>query len=265
MKKTTIAFLLCFISPTLFAQNMNKEVADEVIDNSFYLGVETGITSFNAFEREYDFIREEASYYYGYYGNYSALSLTSFSSYAGINGKFRIFDEYIWVSGGVNYSTMNNSIAKSYGSDSHPDYFYVLLSRQEYETYYYRISEVKFKNHYLGIPLSINLAPLVTKYVKFYGKIETDLNFKIATSKRVTFYDVWMDKYEEQIIRLFEDPEDFYATAGIGGGMQIGKTGYINGRFEMDVATFILTPDAFALVNPNIGFGVSFSLLIPVK
>lgn len=272
MKKVLQTFLMFLPGIALVAQNPAAEVVKpiaelvkEVTKKNFYIGVETGVTNFNAFEKDHDFIREEASYYYGYYGNYSALSLTSYSTYASVNAEYRIFNGAIWFSGGLKYSELNSSISKSSGSSNHPDFFYVLLNQQQDESYYYRVSEVRFQNHYIGIPLDVNFAPLSTRYVKFYGKIGADLNFRLATTKSATFYEETMNNYENHVISLFDNPGNFYATAGIGGGMQIGENDHINARLELDLATIVLTPDAFALVNQNVGFGANFSLLIPIK
>ncbi|PLW98849.1 MAG: hypothetical protein C0593_04525 [Marinilabiliales bacterium] len=265
MRKNTILILMLFFGTCISAQSISTDHEPEISVPGLYIGIESGIKTFNTFEKEHEFIRESASYYYGYSYRYSALSLMSLSYYASINAEYRMLDNHLWVSGGISYSTMNASIAKYSGSDSHPDYFYVLLNQQDNESYYYRISELRFLSHYIGIPLDFNFAPITSKYFQLYGKIGMDLNFRVNTNKRATFYNEEMNSYEPEVLALFEDPQNFYALAGFGGGLQIGQKNKPNIRFEMDLLSFVLTPDALSLVEQNVAFGGNISFLIPLN
>ncbi len=263
MKKILLILLICVSSLPLISQNVVKGDTEDTVPPGWYFGVEAGITSFNAIENPKDFIREEASYYYGYHGNYSALSLTSFSYSAALTAEYRTLDDHLWISSGISYSTMNSSIAKYSGSDSHPDYFYVFLKQQQNESYYLRISDVDFLSHYINVPFDFSIAPISAKYFMLYGKLSADMNFRVATNKRATFYNEDMSSYEPAVLDLFDSPKNFYATAGFGGGIQIGRKHRPVLRFDFDFITFVLTKEAFSLVDQNIGFGCNVSFVIP--
>ena len=265
MRKNIILIIMLLFGTSISAQNISSGGNDDISIPGLYIGVESGMKTFNTFEKEHDFIREAASYYYGYHYRYSALSLMSFSYYASVNAEYRMLNNHVWVSGGLSYSAMNESMAKYSGSDSHPDYFYVLLNQQDDESYYYRVSEVRFVSHYVGVPLDFNFAPITSKYFQLYGKIGLDMNFHINTNKRATFFNEEMNLYEPEILALFNDPKNFYAPAGFGGGLQIGQKNKPNIRFEMDLLSFVLTSDALSLVEQNVAFGGNISFLIPLN
>ena len=265
MRKISLLLLLCLSTLFLFAQQSQETVVEKFPGNRFYIGIESGIKSYNAFEREYDFIREDAAYYPSYYGGYSALSLTSFSSYLAINAEYRMLSNHVWISAGMQYSTMNSSISKYSGSSHHDEYFYILLNQQDNDSYYYRVTDLSYKSKYIGIPLDIYLSPLTSKYVSLYAKLSTDLNFRVATDKQALFYLEEMNSKETEILDLFDEPNSYYATAGFGGGMLIGQKDKINIRLEADLVSVMLTPEAFGLVDQNMGFGCNVSFLMPIN
>lgn len=265
MKKISLLILLCLNTLFLFSQNTQETGIGKIPGSRIYIGIETGIKTYNAVERDYDFIREVASYSSGYYGGYSALSLRSYSSYVAINAEYRSLSNRLWVSTGIQYSTINSSISKNPGSLHRSEYFYILLNQQDNDSYYYRISDIAYKSQYIGIPMDINFSPLTSKYISFFVKLNADLNFRVATDKQASFYHEEMNSKEQEILGRFDEPKNFYATVGFGGGMQIGQKNRANIRLEADLVSVMLTPEAFGLVDQNTGIGCNVSFLIPIN
>jgi len=64
---------------------------------------------------------------------------------------------------------------------------------------------------------------------------------------------------------LFDKSTDFYATATLGLGIQFGRRDKPNIRIEGDFPTFLLTPEAFGLMDHHFGGGGKISFILPLK
>ena len=243
----------------LYSQDMNKNSSI----NKFYFGIETGIRTFDSQSHEYDFIREEATYYYGYGG--SKLSWNSYSPFVSIKGEYRSLSDKLWLSSGINYSSFHSVMGKSGNSQNQIDYFYILLKQSEKESYYYRIKEIQETNHYIGVPIDIRYSPFLPRFFRLYFKLGFDFNFKIASQQSVDFYEARMNKYEEEILALFDKSNSFYAASSFGIGFQLGKQNKPNIRIEADFPSIVLTPNAFGLTIHNYGGGGRICFVLPLN
>lgn len=248
-----------------YSQNENKNSNLNKNANKLYFGIETGIRTFNSLSHEYDFIREEATYYYGYGYNYSKLTWLSYAPFVSLKAEYRFMADKLWLSAGINYSSFHSLMSKSGNSQNHTDYFYIMLSQSQNESYYYRINEIQETNHYVGIPIDFRYSPFLPRFFRLYFKIGFDLNLKINTKQSVDFYESEMNKHEGEVLDLFDQPNNFYATSTLGIGIQLGKQDKPNFRIEADFPSLILNPKAFGLMEHNFGGGARISFVLPLN
>lgn len=248
----------------IFAQG-NESSTPEQIKNRFYFGVEAGIKTFDYRSRDYSFIREEATYFYGNYENYSQIASMTYMPIFVLKAEYRMLSDKIWLSGGVDYSFMNSSQSRISQSQYDTDYLYVLLNQDQNDTYYYRVKEVEARDQYIGIPIDIRYSPFLPRFFRLYFKLGFDVNFKIASKQNVVFHDSEMNTHEEDILNLFDESKPFYSTGSLGVGFQLGKQDKPNFRIEADFPTIVITPEAFALMDHSFGGGVRMSFVLPLK
>lgn len=231
-----------------------------------YLGVEVGTKSFNPGYQEFDFIRQGPSsfpYYNNNYGsNYGEITFTSFIS---VIAEYRFPSDRFWLSTGIKYASMNSTLGYGEGGGSQTDFFYIMLNKDQNNTYYYRINEISEHNQYIGVPLDFSYSPFLPRFFRLYFKIGFDFNFKIATKQSVDFEDSGMKNHEKEITKLFGRPDNFYATTTLGIGVQFGRQNKPNVRIEGNFPSFVLTSENSGLVKHSFGGGGRISLLIPLK
>ncbi len=261
MKRTALILLLCINIIMLYSQDKNENSRS----NKFYFGIETGVKMFDSQSHEYDFIREEAAYYYGYGNGSAEMRWISYSPFASLKIEYRSLSDNFWISTGVNYSSFHSIMGESGSSADQTDYFYVLKSQNDNDSYYYKIKEVQEINHYVGVPLDIRYSPFKARFFRLYFKLGFDFNFRVASTQSVDFYEAQMNKYEDDILDLFEESNSFYASTTFGVGIQLGKPNKPNIRIEADIPSIMLTPNAFGLMTHNYGGGGRISFVLPLN
>jgi hypothetical protein len=233
--------------------------------HQIYLGIEGGSRSFETKSRDYEFIRAEAVYYFGYHNNYSQLSWLTYAPFVALKAEYRSHNDKFWLSTGLRYSSIK-TIMDSYSDyANNTDYFYVMLNQNQQETYYYRINEIRETNQYMGVPFEIRYSPFKPRFFRLYFKLAIDLNFKLANKREIEFFDPAMKIHEKEIAGLFDQPGSFYAGGDLGVGIQLGRQNKPNFRFEGDFPSFVFTPEAFGLANNTFGGGVRISFIYPLK
>ncbi|MEN8156873.1 MAG: hypothetical protein ABFS10_07975 [Bacteroidota bacterium] len=265
MKKAVLLFSLSICIMFLYAQNEDAYSPPDKSTNKIYWGIETGIKTFNSQIPDYNFIREEAVYYFGYYDNYSEISLLTYLPFVSLKGEYRTLSDKLWLSAGINYSAMTSLMGKAGYSHDESDYLYLVLSQSENDTYYYRIEEIGENDHYIGIPIDFRYSPFIPRFFRLYFKLGFDLNFKVASKQSIVFYEAAMQEHEEAVLALFDQPNNFYSTGTLGIGFQLGKQNRPNFRIEADFPTFVLTPKAFGLMDHDFGGGGRISFVLPLK
>lgn len=265
MKRTTLLLLLSMFMIILYSQNENENSNPNKNANKLYFGIETGFRTFNSLSHEYAFIREEASYYYGYGNYYSKITWMSYAPFVSLKAEYRSLSDKFWVSAGVNYSSFHSLMGRSGNSQNQTDYFYIMLSQSQNESYYYRIKEIKETNHYIGVPIDIRYSPFLPRFFRLYFKLGFDFNLKVAAKQSVDFYQSEMNKHEDAILDLFDQPNSFYATSTLGVGIQLGKQNKPNFRIEADFPSLVLTPKAFGLMEHSFGGGARISFVLPLN
>lgn len=248
-----------------YAQESEVETLPVRPDNRLYFGIEAGIVTFDNQGIDYDFIREEAVYYFGYYDNYSQISLKSYMPVFTLKAEYRAFSDRLWLSGGIGYAFMKSSMGEINRTQNETDYLYLLLDQHQDETYYYRISSIEGTDHYIGIPLGIRYSPFVPRFFRLYFKLGIEAGFKISSNQSVRFFDAKMKPYEDAVLDLFRKPKTFYSSGSLGIGFQLGKQDRPNIRIEADLPLVVFTPEAFALMEHEMGGGLNLSFILPLK
>lgn len=229
-----------------------------------YLGIEAGIRAFNPESQRHDFIRQGPSSLPNYYNTDGYWEETS-TSFISLTAEYRFPTNKVWLSSGIRYSSMNSIVNKIGSQANEISYFYVILKQDNNNSYYYRVKEITEKNQYIGVPLDFRYAPFSPRFFRLYFKVGFDFNLKVGTNQNVDFVESGMNENKEEIIALFDKPNNFYATSTLGVGIQLGKPNKPNFRIEGNLPSFVLTPNASGLVKHNFGGGGTISLLIPLK
>jgi hypothetical protein len=185
---------------------------------------------------------------------------------ASVKFEHRVLNDKLWLSTGINYSNINLSMSK-YGSSQEDNYFYIVLNQEQEnnEVYYYTIKEIKETNHYAGIPVDIKYSPFSSRLFRIYFKMEFCVNYQLSSKRNVVFYEPEMEKYETEILDLFNQSKSIYFTESIGAGLQIGKSDKPKLRLEIHYPAFISSDKSFSLMDLTFGGGFNCSFVLPLK
>jgi len=266
MRKASLLLLFC--SCIFAGYTQNDTVKQQAIKrhSNIYLGIEAGGKTYEYQERKYDFIRETQSYdYYHCYGCNYTMELTNFLFSAAAKAEYRPPKSKFWASAGISYSALYSSATMGDYSQYGTDYFYVLLSQNGNESYYYRVKEINETDQYIGIPVEVRYSPFWQRFFWPYFKIGIDGNIKVATERHVEFKDKGMGGNEQAILDLFEQPENFYAMASAGVGIQLGRRNKTQFRIEADAPSVVLTQKAFAFMDYEYGAGAKACIILPIN
>ena len=265
MQKTILILLLSLGCLMVSAQNENNTSVSPKKKHQIYLGIEGGSRSFDTKSRDYEFIRAQAVYYFGYHNEHSQLSWFTYAPFIALKAEYRSYNDKFWMSTGLRYSSIKTIMGSYSDYANNTDYFFVMLSQNQEETHYYRINEIRETSQYVGVPVEIRYSPFLPRFFRLYFKMAIDLNYKLANKREVEFFDPAMKFHEKEIAGLFDQPGSFYAAVDFRVGIQGGRQNKPNLRLEGDFPSFVLTPEAFGLADNTFGGGVRISFIFPLK
>lgn len=261
MKKALLLFFLIASVP-LFAQN-DKVKPIEDLDKTYY-GIEAGIKTFDTYYKQFDFIREEAVYYYGYYINSRSLTLSSYMPSVSLKYDYRLFSDKVWLSAGLSYSYMSSFIGGGYSSNNN-GYFFIMLNQGQESSYYYKIKSITENNHFVGLPIDIRYSPYLPRPFRLFFKLGLHFDYNIFTQRKIVFFNSDMQKHENEILDLFVSPDKYLYGFSLGVGFQLGRQNKPNFRVELEFPAQIFTDENTGLMRYEISGGGKLSFLIPSK
>ena len=228
-----------------------------------YIGVEAGINSINAEVNNLEYIRY--SYSYGYPVIDNNDNITSICTRAYTGTKFEILSNggQLGLSSGIRYSRFHKELVANDDIDN--NYFYYITSTGEDNTEYLRVNKLIQNSNYLGIPFEFKVATTKNPhFVRFVFKASIDFNFLINNNNDVKFHNNAMNEYKNQVTNTIKDPDQFYASLSLGGGLRIGKTDKPSVTIEGLIPCLYFS-DGYGLNRPDSGVGMQIDFQIPLK
>ena len=173
-----------------------------------FLYIEAGMDFISGEPPEKDYIRADVDQYAFNYVTTGLRGLL-YKNYLGVKGEIRILNSKVGLLSGLRYTRMVSSIGKeAYWSDN-PDFFYLLFRQEDTKTEYLKVKEINQISGYFGIPLEFRIYPYKPRGFNVYYKIGTDLNFRLHSRTSAKFIDDSMEKFEDDIGEVVEDPWTF--------------------------------------------------------
>jgi len=222
-------------------------------------GIETGFITFDNEMRNLSFIRESASDY-DYYGDYAGSTNALYNVfYAGFKQEFPVISK-LSFSTGIRFTQAGSNVKPETGS-----YMYLFLSSDGTTTNFAKARKIAQNSQYLGIPLEFRWYLPGYHFVRSYVKLGATLNYRIATSTKVTFTDDIMNQYNSDIVNQVRKPDSFYSMGYAAVGLRFGKQYGPSVNLEAVVPSFVFTTNSSSLTNPLSGFGVQVTLQFPMN
>ncbi len=266
MKKQILILLFLFgLSQLSIAErNFSDGESTTKLLPQLYINISAGNHFYYCQNPDYDFIRAGTSYY-SYSYDSKTLSWFFDQIFANIKLEYRFYDDRFWISSGFRYSNLISSLGRYSYYGSSTDFFYVTANNSENTSNFYRVQNIDYSAHYLGLPLELRYSPFDIRFFRLFFKAGTELNFLLNENNNVTFYSSGMDENKEAVLNLFNSSPDFYGNFYLGAGIHLGKPGRTGIRLEANFPVFPFSSGSFGLVEPTFGGGVELSIVVPLK
>ena len=255
-----------FVVLALFTQAQTKEGK---ISNR--IGFEMGFHEFYGSTIVPDRVRSiksveasETGYYYDdYYGGYYySSSHVIHKAYAGIKYEALFFKHTVGVSSGLRYYQTSAKLDHSKKYDS----FIWLLRQDEQSSDYVSIRSMNQKNHYVSVPLEMRVFPRKRdSFFKNYFKLGGAFNYRFSTNYKIDFQDPQMSKYAGEIENKIKKPCTFSGFVFPAFGFRWGRNKDPWFNLEFQFPGFIIAQRKHSFVDPDVGFGMQFSVLLPLN
>ncbi len=230
------------------------------ITKHFSVAVESGFNSYSS-SSEYDFVRAgvlETS------NASSMLNSISFQPYANVNFVYNV-NEKIAFSGGFKYVSSFAVVGNSLFDNSENNFFYLHSKTDNLNTYYYRVNNIRQKVQYVGIPIDFRYSsPFYLPYLRIFGRVGTDIMFKVSEESNVEFYNENSEIHEQEVIQLFDQAKTTFIALNFSLGYQLGKQGKPNLLIGANLPSIILNGRGSGIVNPGAGIGMYATLIVPI-
>ena len=212
------------------------------------------ISSVDAFEADY-----AGDYYMGGYGNQSSHAINKL--YVGVKYEV-LFNNKFGISSGIRLAQLSAQLDHS----RKHDYFIWLLHQDERTADYVTIRNMKQKNHYVCLPLEFRLFPKKRdRLLKHYFKLGGALNYRFSTAYDINFQESGMSKYAGEIDNQILRPCTFSGFIYPAFGLRRGRNNDSWFNLEFQFPGFIIAQRKHSFVNPDVGFGMQFSVQLPLN
>lgn len=208
----------------------------------------------------YEFDRYGGYDYYGDYEDKAAHAINK--AYIGIKYETLFSNNNVGISTGFRLSQLSAQLNHNQKYES----FIWLLRQDAQTTDYLTIRSIRQKSHYAGIPLEIRVFPKRSDYFfKQYFKLGGALNYRYYTDYNIDFQDAAMSKHAEEVGSQIRKPCTFSGFIFPAIGFRWGKNNYPWVNVEFQFPSFIIAQYKHAFVDPDVGFGMQFSVQIPLN
>ncbi|MCW3789564.1 hypothetical protein [Plebeiibacterium sediminum] len=253
-------FYLLAVSLFLVAFSLMLEAQEKEKTNNWYWGISTSITpSVDTELKTHDFIRKDNEQWNEYYFDF--VEGTFYSWNLGLNIERRFLDNRLAIVSGLLYSqTISGMDSDDYSSS---EFMMINISNGSSGVEYLKVKGFDQKAHYLGIPVGVKYTPLKDHFVNLYIKAGLTFDLLLGHKINTDFVNPLMNKYNDRVGKLFNDPANLYTTFDFRGGMKLGKVGQPNLNLEIG-PTVILSDDPSSITTSEVGFSFQLNVLLPL-
>jgi hypothetical protein len=196
----------------------------------------------------------------------NSIPSLSYRSFIGIKSEIFSLSDRFGLSGGIRFSSLNNSAGKEAYWTSGTHYFYWLFRQDGVNTEYLKVNEINQKSDYIGIPVELRyFTARRPRHLRLYFKLGAEISYLVKTRTNVVFYDRAMNPFENDLIAKVEQPRKISSAVYGGAGIRIGKDLKPSVSFEVCIPYLFLTSRSSGLLYPMFGSGFQFNIHIPVK
>jgi hypothetical protein len=229
-----------------------------------FLSLEGGMNTLSAKMNNTDYIRADIPNYYSYDGSGTTTSLMT-ESYAGIKGVRYFWNDDIGFTAGIRYTKSMSTAGKNSYWGSNSEYFYFLFQENGLQTAYLKVSEIRQQSDYIGIPLEFRYLPRHSERVRFYMVYGMLANFRLSSKTNIVFVNEAMEKYENQAVKLIDEPASFQAWCFAGFGINFHNEHKLVWGLEANLPVLALTRSTTGLNKPTAGTGFQINFQLPLQ
>jgi hypothetical protein len=210
-----------------------------------------------------DYVRGSMSPYGA--GN-STASLPSSANRAFIGIKTENFskNDKFGFSAGIRFSRIHNSFNTYSKWTNSANYFYWLYRQDGINTEYLKVKEINQISDYFSIPIEIRYFPFKPRLFRFYFKFGAEVNYRIRTQTNITFYDMAMQPYENDLASFIGKPKSFSSGLYGAAGLRVGRESKHPVNIEICLPYLFLGSEPSGLINPTAGVGLQLHIQIPI-
>jgi len=250
----------------LLALSMQAQVKERKISNR--LGIEMGFHEFFGSTIVPDRVRSIRAVdatemgFYDYYGEYYfSNSQPIHKVYVGIKYEALFFKKTFGVSSGLRFYQTTAQLDHNKKYDS----FIWLLREDEQSADYVSLRSMNQKNYYVSLPLEFRIFPRKRdRFFKNYFKIGGAFNYRFSTNYKIDFQYPQMSKYAGEIKDQILKPCTFSGFIFPAFGCRWGRNKDPWFNLEFQFPGFIIAQRKHAFVDPDVGLGMQFSVMLPL-
>ncbi|GHT02147.1 hypothetical protein AGMMS49525_05140 [Bacteroidia bacterium] len=178
-------------------------------------------------------------------------------SYVGAKAEYFLWHNRIGIAAGLRFSNYSSTF------DSDKEYFLWLLRQDRLTTDYAKIQNITQNSYYVGVPLEFRFFPNNHDwFFQHYFKLGAAFNYRLSTNNSVTFQNAAMNRHAQTVEDQVDKPQDFNAYLYPVIGFKMARLPWFN--LELHFPCGMFSSEGSAFIRPNAGFGIQFSVQIPL-
>lgn len=260
MKKslTTLLASLCFLFYTSGSQAQQEPTMK-------YVGLDWGM-DFQVTEiPDYQFIRGLITLN-EWDDQYASVSSTYFRHRVSAKMEGISADEHWGYVFGIRYSQLHSALESSATTRAAGvPFFYLRIREDGTTTEYLKIHRLVQNSSYFGVPIELKWMPFNKLLKPMYFKAGMEASYRLSTVNRVEFSNQDMHEFKDDVLQLFDDPDEWYLNYFIAMGVRVGPADKIHLDAEAFLFSGLFTQHTSSLVETLGGSGFQMTLQVPIQ
>ena len=202
----------------------------------------------------------------GYYddrgGHYYGSNQFIHKAYVGIKYEALFSKNTFGIASGLRFSRTSAELDQN---KRYPSFSW-LSGQNEQGSIYVTMQSINQRNYYIGVPLEFRFFPRKSdRFLKTYFKFGGALNYRFSTKYKIDFQDPHMSDYAAEIENNILKPCTFSGFVFPAFGFRLGRNMDPWFNLEFQFPGFIIAQRKHSFVDPDVGFGMQFSVLMPIN
>ncbi len=210
-------------------------------------------------------IRGNLDYSLGDEGRNTSINSILTSAFGGASFEITSKNDRLAYTSGVRYSRVSGTLTMNDLILFNTPYFFYRFRESGLITEYVTLRKIVQKTDFVGLPLEVRWFPFDGKRVRFFVKGAAEINFKVASNTEIGFYEPAMSALRDQVIAELPETANVHGVLSLAGGVRFGKPDVISFGIEFVGPSAFLATDGAGIVDPSVGSGFLFSILVPVN